>query len=63
MMTWHDRLCSVLEQLSTERLTLLRDLVSALIERRRAYESVGYADLATALSSYAQAQPQRSPPK
>jgi hypothetical protein len=61
--TWFDRLVILLDRLPTQRLTLLRDIITALVERRRSEENPPFADLESALHAASDAPGGRRVPK
>lgn len=48
-MSWFERLLPLLHNLPTERLALMRDIINAVVERRRAGEPVAHPDLQAAV--------------
>jgi len=52
-LTWFDRLTLVLDRLPEERLVLVRDVVDALVTKRRRHRVAAYPDLHTAIADTA----------
>ena len=48
-MSWFERLLPMLHNLPTDRLALMRDIINAIVERRRAGEAVAHPDLRSAV--------------
>lgn len=48
-MSWFERLLPLLERVPTARLALMRDIINAIVERRRMSEQVAHDDLESAM--------------
>jgi hypothetical protein len=51
-MSWFDGLLAILDRMPTERLTVMRDVIGALVERRRlSGEPAAHTDIESAIAA------------